>query len=405
MTLIQWLIAQIDSKSYRAGKTGGHHHPKVDNKVLEALGGRENLICQARELERDILFGKSGRISFDWCDMNDDIKKIHYSADIMKDLCEREGIEDPRARQLRYIYILKQWQKRAGETWLTDYYENEIRKLEEGNCSKMIQDNLEDGHLYRCLDAILHLEEPLEKPIFSARIFQDVKLQGESVTPSKIFRKKYESKVIGVLRQSPDYMEGMSDDEVLAVHGILSYAQTLEWKGPLRYSLDTGDEVDSSCNKYGTIINSQTLEHAVPRDLAGVKRIMIIENKANYEKKTFREDELFIFCHGFFSPKEVRFLKRVADIAEDGTEYYHWGDMDYGGIRIFQFNKMNVFQELKPYRMGRKDHEKAVAEGAGAKIEENKRKKLEEMDAGELEELKNCILEKKLEIEQELLAE
>ena len=79
-----------------------------------------------------------------------------------------------------------------------------------------------------------------------------------------------------------------------------------------------------------------------------IKKIFTIENKANYEKQKFREGELYIYCHGFFSPKEVRFLKKITEVAKEGTRYCHWGDLDYGGIRIFQFNKKHVFPELVP---------------------------------------------------------
>lgn len=403
-TLTQWMIGQIDGKSYRAGKTSGYHHPKVDGKVLRMLGGRENLISQAKEMEKDAVLGRSGQISFDWRDMNTDIIAVHFSAEIMPELCKREGMEDPRDRQLRYIEILKRWKKRTEGTWLTSYYNEEVRKLEDGNCSKTMQENLEDENLFRCMDAILHLEEAVEKPIFSARVFRNVTIQGEKIPPSKIFRKKYEGKVLHILKCfSPVYAEGMSDDEVLTEHGILSYAQTLEWKGTLIYQLDTGAEIDSSGNIYGTILNAQTLEHAAPKSLHGVKKVFVIENKANYEKLQFKEDELYLFCHGFFSPKEVRFLKKIAEAAEEGTEYYHWGDLDYGGIRIFLFNKEHVFPALKPYKMDKKEYEEAVAAGAGVAIEPDKKRKYEKMDAGELEELKDCILENGLEIEQELL--
>lgn len=403
-TLIQWIIEQIDGKSYRAGKASGYHHPKVDNKLLHQIGGRDSLITQAKAIEKDPILGAGGKIVFDWWKMDSEIKAIHFTVSIMPELCRREGIEDPRVRQLRYIEILQGWKKQAETTWLAQYYEDEIRKLAEGNLAQTMQDNLKDGHLYRCLDAILNLEEPVEKPIFSARVFRNVTILGEKITPSKIFRKAYESKVLSVLKHySPVYTEGMSDDEVLAAHGILSYAQTLEWKGPFIYQINSGEEIDASGNLYGTIINAQTLEHALPKSLPGVKKIFTIENKANYEKQKFRDDELYIFCHGFFSPKEVRFLRRITEVAEEGTRYYHWGDLDYGGIRIFQFNKEHVFPELKPYKMGREDYEAALVAGAGVVIEEDKRKKCEKMDAGELEELKACILEYGLEIEQELL--
>lgn len=333
-TLIRWLIEQIDGEKYRAGEASGYRHPKVDKKFLALLGGRESLLSQARAIERDPVLGAAGQIWFDWRDMGADISQIHYSVTVMPELCRREGMEDPRDRQLRYITTLREWQERAGAKWLIRYYQEEIERL----------------------------EKPMEKPIFSARVFggvKDAEMTEEKLMPSKIFRKKYESKVIHILEHySSDCVEGMSGDEILAAHGILSYAQTLEWKGPLVYAFDGGAEMYTSVNIYGTIINARTLEHARPIALPGVKRIFTIENKANYEKLKFREDELYIFCHGFFSPKEVRFLKKLV-----------------------------------------------IAAGAGVPVEEEKRRKIEKLEAGELEELKNCILERSLEIEQELLAE
>lgn len=405
-TLIRWLMEQIDGKAYRAGTASGKRHPNVDRTLLEAVGGRERLITQAREIEQDSRLGGTGKIWFDWRDMNADIKKIHFSVDIMPQLCKIEKMEDPRERQLRYISILEKWKRRAENTWLSEYYQDELKKLYQGDCSQSFRNRMEDEYLYRCLDEILHLEEPVEKPIFSARLFKNVTIPGEKITPSKIFRKKYESGVFSVLKKySPEYEEEMGMDELFTAHGILSYAQTLEWKGALSYKLDTGAEITSEQNIYGTILNAQTMEHAVPESLSGVKKVYIIENKANYEKKHFQKDELYIFCHGFFSPKEVRFLKGIADAADVGIKYYHWGDMDYGGIRIFQFNKANVFPKLIPYRMYREDYIDAMEAGAGISIKEEKREKLKNMDAGDLEELKSCILEYGLEIEQELLAE
>ena len=404
VTLIQWLITQIDGRAYRAGTASGVRHPEAGRELLKQLGGREELILQARELERDALLGGEEKIRFDWCDLNTDIRRIHCPVEMMPVLCERAGIEDPRHRQLRYIHILEKWKDKAGDAWLTDYYKDELGKLKKGDCSQTMQNNMEDGGLYHCMNEILVLEEPVEKPVFSARIFRDAGDKEEGITPSKLFHRKYEGRVLGILKKSsPECEEGMSDDEVLAAHGILSYAQTLEWKGALSYILDDDTEISTGENIYGTMINARTLEHAAVAALPGIRRILIIENKANYEKMKYKADELYIFCHGFFSPKEVRFLRGIRDAADTEAEYYHWGDMDYGGIRIFQFNKRNVFPELKPYRMDRETYEEAVTGGAGVPLKEEKQKKLENMDAGELEELKVCILNYGLEIEQELL--
>lgn len=148
---------------------------------------------------------------------------------------------------------------------------------------------------------------------------------------------------------------------------------------------------------------SQTLERAFPVSIKGVQRIVTIENKANYEEMKYREDTLYLFCHGFYSPKERIFLKRLMEVAEGEIQYFHWGDMDMGGIRIFRFNKKNIFPKLKPYKMDREAFQEALERGAGIPLEEKKKEKLEKLNAGELEELKKCILEKGVEIEQEIL--
>lgn len=130
---------------------------------------------------------------------------------------------------------------------------------------------------------------------------------------------------------------------------------------------------------------------------------MTIENKANYENMMYEKDTLYIYCHGFFSPKEVKYLQELEKLADENVEFYHWGDMDLGGIRIFLFNKEKIFPKLKPYKMNRDSFCQAVKKNAGILLEEQKRKRLEEMDVGELEELKECILEYGVEIEQEML--
>ena len=155
--------------------------------------------------------------------------------------------------------------------------------------------------------------------------------------------------------------------------------------------------------KYCKIVISQTLEHSRPFAISGCRRIMTIENKANYESMSYEEDVLYIFCHGYLTPKEVRFLKQLCLIAPKDCEFYHWGDMDFGGISIFQFIKEKVFPDLKPYRMDVKDFEEALAKGAGIPIKASTREKLEKKEAGLLTELKAEILRTGMTIEQERL--
>ena len=74
ITLMRWLISQIDGEAYRRGTLSGERHPMVDQKLIRLLGGQKNLLSQARELERDIVLGQSGKIRLEWRDMNMDKK-------------------------------------------------------------------------------------------------------------------------------------------------------------------------------------------------------------------------------------------------------------------------------------------------------------------------------------------
>lgn len=393
-TLKRWIIEKTDGDAYRAGRLQGEKHPSVDQQLINTLGGPKNLLNQAKEMEQDPELSRY--IRFEWYNLGGDIRTIHYSVDIVPILCAREGMEDPFQKQNRQKEQMEKLLEEAMGTeidWLVSYYNTILEKLRQGKIVK----EMEDVGWFRCLYEVAQIKRPMWKRVFSAKVFRD----------SKKFENVYEDRVITVLRNHlyQDKQDVMSDEEVLKEVGILTYAQTLEWKGAVAFQLDTGKVVDTANLSYGTILNAQTLEHSKPIDLPGIRRIMTIENKANYENMPYREDTLYIYCHGFFSPKEVKFLQELVSLATEDVEFLHWGDMDYGGIRIFLFNKEHIFRNLHPYRMNRESFEKAVNAGAGIKLEEIKRKKLESMCAGELEELRKCILEYELEIEQEMLVE
>ena len=419
-TLARWIIDKINKDAYRAGTLKGSKHPEVDEELINAVGGRKNLVEQARYLEYNTEAGKTGKLWFDWTAVNTDIKKINCEASVIPELCKLEHMEDPRDRQLRLVRTVKNYQKEVKEyDWLCHYYDDILQKLEAGKTEKAAYE--EDEFRFPCINAIAKLEEPVWERVFSRRVFGD----------SKKFEKQYRSKMYTILKHySPYYEEELDSDEeepetreqseqetikrekkknrereVLQIHGILSYAQTIEWKGPLTYLLQTEESgeklIGTSCNIFGTVLNTQTLEHAVPVDLSSCKKIMTIENKANYESMPYEEQTLYLFCHGNFTPKEVTFLKKIREIAPPDCEYYHWSDMDLGGISIFQSIKDRIFPKLKPYKMSAADFREAIQNGAGILLKASSREKLMAKNAGLLEDLKQEILKTGQTVEQE----
>lgn len=407
-TLSRYIIEKAECDSYRAGTRSKQWHIEADQKLLDAVGGRSVLLRQAGELEK--LTGISGKIIVKWKAVRTEIEKITVSPDAIPLLCQVEQIEDPRERQLSQMELTESWKSRVAQAdWLIPYYDHILERL---NSGKLVKDvpGLEDPLFFLFLNKTAEEREPLYRRAFSAQVctiwngIAQTKQSESKITPTKRFEKIYQSAVLSVLKQySPSYEEGMSDEELLTAHGILTYAQTLEFKGAVSYRIDDGPAISTAAQIYGTMFNKQTLENAVPISIVGIRQIMTIENKANYEKMQFRPDTLYIFCHGFFSPPERKFLSRVVALAGTDTEYFHWGDMDYGGIRIFKFLQKNLFPKLKPWKMDVTDYKMALQMGASISLETDKRERFEQMDAGVLTPLKEAILKNGKEIEQELL--
>ena len=407
-SLSRYIIEKAECDSYRAGTRSKQWHIEADQKLLDAVGGRSVLLRQAGELEK--LTGISGKIIVKWKAVRTEIEKITVSSDAIPLLCQVEQIEDPRERQLSQMEMTESWKSRVAQAdWLIPYYDHILERL---NSGKLVKDvpGLEDPLFFLFLNKTAEERKPLYRRAFSAQVctiwngIAQTKQSESKITPTKRFEKIYQSAVLSVLKQySPLYEEGMSDEELLTAHGILTYAQTLEFKGAVSYRIDDGPAISTAAQIYGTMFNKQTLENAVPISIVGIRQIMTIENKANYEKMQFRRDTLYIFCHGFFSPPERKFLSRVVELAGTDTEYFHWGDMDYGGIRIFKFLQKNLFPKLKPWKMDVTDYKMALQMGASISLETDKRERFEQMDAGVLTPLKEAILKNGKEIEQELL--
>ena len=403
LPLAKWLIDKTNTKDYRIGNLLGMKHPKVDGDLLKIVGGRDELVRQAKVLERIPALGGEEYLHFDWREMNTDITKIDYRVEVIPGLCDLIGVIDPRERQLQAITRVCKLQEDVSGSCLFAYCNHVLEQLNKGNTKELSK--AEDEDFLKCLKALADMKEPEWKRVFSSKVFE----KKNDITPSKVFERIYQGAVIEALKYSPQYDEGMSDDEILAAHGILSYSQTLEWKGAVEYCMTDRNgtaiekKIDTSLNYYGTVLNAQTLEHAIPNLRNGVEKVIVIENKANYESMEYDPKVLYIFCHGYFSPKEVRFLQMLMKTAPEEIQCYHWGDMDYGGIQIFLYNEKNIFPNLTPWKMDVLSYEDALKNEKGIKLNSEKKKKLEALNAGQLEALKQCILESEMEIEQEML--
>lgn len=396
MTVGRWIADKVITNDWRAGKTEGERHfahgggtacnaKDSIRDLMEAVGGRSAFVRQVNALERE------GLIRVKRINVNTEVKEITFARKDLDRLCDYEGIPNERKQVEKKKESLSRLLETVSCEWLKAYLQDAYRKLEKGSLGD------KSGHetVIRILCAIAALDKDVWKRKFSSDVLND----------SKQFKQVYEKRIVAILRKySPYVEEDMTDDQILSEHRIMTYSQTLQFKGSLVYEVGNGP-IDTGTQVYGTILNAQTLSHARLVSLNTVRRVMTVENQANYEQMHFCPDTLYIYAHGFFSPKERRFLEQIAAMADDTTEFYHWSDLDYGGIRIFQFMKKRVFGRVRPYRMDRTAYDQARQLGEGHDLDAAKRRKLEKLRCEELEELKQCILTHGKEYEQEMLIE
>ena len=276
--------------------------------------------------------------------------------------------------------------------WIEKHLEETLARLEKGEFPREAEKMDDYLAVFRGIDT---LEEPVLKRIFSKQYLRD----------SKKFERELERHVLTVARKyCSDITEDMDSRTALEQLMIEEYAQELAIKGPLKLKIWKGPEakrVDLSDFVYGTVLNSQTLKHAVVElDQPKLRKVITIENKANFISMPYEADTLYIFSHGYFSPLDREFLRKLARAMEGkGVEYYHSGDLDFGGVKIFEYIRNQIFPEVQPMLMDVETYEKY--EEYAEPLSRECLKKLEKTDVPLLEEVVQKMLETGKGIEQE----
>lgn len=383
MKLIDLIINQYERSSKWNNVTLGNASLRIEVKYYGQVG-RDALIQQAKELELEHL------LKIVWIKgyYNVDIEKVVYPLSHMESfyhLSHRKPkyqvVNEQRKSALEYLEVIK-------SPWIRNYIESEILcSLEKG---KYEQDEDKLKLLHDCLVGLDQLDVPIYKRAFSKRYMKN----------SKVFEEKLQGKVIRIARDYYDGIEeSMEDSDVLTQLNIEEYSQELYIKGSLRIDVE-GNIIDTGCFPYGTVLNTQTIKNACFIDNPQIKKVLTIENKANFMAEPYEEGTLVIFSHGYFSPLEREFLIRLRDKLEgQQVTYLHSGDLDYGGVCIFRYIRNRIFPELNPYRMGLRTFEEY--RGYGEPIKKSTLEKLKKVEESQLQELIDRIVETELVIEQE----
>ena len=86
--------------------------------------------------------------------------------------------------------------------------------------------------------------------------------------------------------------------------------------------------------------------------IKNANKIIFIENKANYIdyiQNKMNKNEFVVYHGGTYGEIKGQFFKKLYEATKE-SEFYHWSDIDIGGLKIFS-RLRKVIPNLKPYMM------------------------------------------------------
>ncbi len=181
-----------------------------------------------------------------------------------------------------------------------------------------------NADLLKILDGLVQLHAPLLERTFSVQLFGNSK-RFEDLRPA----------VLAVLRRHSPYAAEYSgdDDSLLRAHHVQRVPEYVLLKGPLTLEL-AGIKLALGAYSDGLSLPATTLRTARGIDCPA-RAVITIENTTSYHELIGLQtpEVLHVFTGGFASPTVIALLQAIR-AARAVVPFYHWGDLDVGGLRI-----------------------------------------------------------------------
>ena len=346
----------------------------------------------------------NGLVGFEWARYEEGniIEKVWLNVSRVEDCYAEIGRKAKRAVLDSLLERITDLKGKTEDSWILSFLADAEKAIKEKSSTAGLLpvDEEQAMAVLKALDYLRTLDggQCLER-VFSLRCFND----------SKYFEKKVKKRLAGIIRRyylNHDLPEEISDDDILAQVGILQSPEQVDFKGGIVCKLG-GKEIDFSPFIYGVSLNADTVRNLTITGMGSVRKILFIENKANYIhmlNENSDETLMIVFHSGFYSPVKGVFFKKLYEAAHPyGIEFFHWGDIDLGGFMIFQRLKSSIIPSLKPYLMDREAFERRIKYGKkfDSKYAEKLKMLLENENYSEFKEVIRLMLEKNMKLEQE----
>lgn len=380
------LDTYTNSKKFKEDKNGNIFIKLVSEEIyLESLN--------RFEINKKLKYLKQqGKLDIIWYETNNIIEKIKVSSENIDYFYNVLGKEKTKDIISGYTEKIIKMMENFEDEWIKKYFTEDIlRKLKKREIPKNIE---KIDLIYKALFGIEEMKknslDDMLIRVFSKKYFKN----------SKKFSEQIESNIISILKKyHPLVDKEMDDDSVLQQVGINKTSNDLYIKGDMKIELD-GEIIDISKFKYGVGLNKDMVKSINIDSVGNVKRVISIENKANFLSEAYNAHNIIIFSHGYFAPYERIFLLKLKEYLNKDVQYYHSGDLDLGGLSIYKHIKTHIFPQLKPMNMDKEIYLRFLEYGE-EKHDKSYLKKLNKIQLEEFKELIEVIQRKEIIIEQE----
>lgn len=286
----------------------------------------------------------------------EEIDKVYLNFNAITNAYEIAGMTPKQQKLKDIISILSPLSEHPWQ-WVRsfwDYYHEALLKNQTAGLEIDNPKGYED--LVKTLLFLPTMEEGTMKRVLSHQLFND----------TKYIEKYVQSRLVSIYKRFGS-LELDTDIEYLDSIGIVENPQITLISGPLIFG-NKNNEVDAAELPGGIGLTFETIKDLKIKEI-NAKAILFIENLTAYHeflKGKIAEDTLAsnkfadkdqiltIYTGGFPHHALRKLLFMVKDFINESrstVEVYHWGDIDYGGILIFEHLRRNYFSNLMPLYM------------------------------------------------------
>ena len=293
--------------------------------------------------ETVISMQEQGLVGYEWFrgEENHIMKRLWLDLEHIDDAYRAAGRQSAKTLATAVINELEQENEGINAEWIIAYYSDTKAYIQSNyrTGSRISEKEQERKHLYQMLRFIDgNSFTTLTERVFSEKCFGD----------SKFFETQMKAPLLSIMRKYVS--REMTDAELLQSIGISHYPEPLEMRGNIFVNGN-----DMRVFESGFCIFSGDIETAQISIPDTVRRILTIENRANYFAYRHNAGELVIYHGGQYSPAKKKLFEKIAAAMPEKCVWYHWGDIDLGGFSMLLRLRKEILPSVQPYRMGKNE--------------------------------------------------